>query len=121
MARKIRISVEIYSHDPGDEYEDLPEGWDDWTKERQEDFLVALAKEALFEAAGSGATVVDDAETKYTVEAKRWAHGWELHIQDVGVTQAEKLDDAEATVRDYIALALEVPADSFAVEIVQAQ
>lgn len=39
----------------------------------------------------------------YTVHAKRWAHGWELHIDDVGVTQSRTLSDAERMVRDYIA------------------
>lgn len=39
----------------------------------------------------------------YTVRAKRWAHGWELHIDGVGVTQSTTLANAEAMVRDYIA------------------
>lgn len=30
------------------------------------------------------------------VRAKRWAHGWELHIDDVGVTQSHTLRDAAA-------------------------
>ena len=38
----------------------------------------------------------------YTVRAKRWAHGWELHIDGVGVTQSRNLDDAERMARDYI-------------------
>ena len=38
----------------------------------------------------------------YRVQAKRWAHGWELHIDDVGVTQSRTLEDAEQMVRDYI-------------------
>ena len=53
----------------------------------------------------------------YTVRAKRWEHGWELHIAGVGVTQSHGLDDAEMMVRDYIALDLDVPADSFDVVI----
>lgn len=40
--------------------------------------------------------------TTYTVRAKRWAHGWELHIADVGVTQSRSLAEAEQIVRDYI-------------------
>lgn len=40
--------------------------------------------------------------TTYSVRAKRWAHGWELHIADVGVTQARNLGEAEQVVRDYI-------------------
>lgn len=38
----------------------------------------------------------------YTVRAKRWAHGWELHIAGVGVTQSRNLGEAEQIVRDYI-------------------
>lgn len=59
MTRKIRISVEIYNHQPADEYEDLPEGWDEMAGEAQEEFLVTLAKDYLFEAAGSAASVVE--------------------------------------------------------------
>ncbi len=40
--------------------------------------------------------------TTYVVRAKRWAHGWELHIDGVGVTQSRTLDGAEQMVRDYI-------------------
>jgi hypothetical protein len=40
--------------------------------------------------------------TTYTVRAKHWEHGWELHISDVGVTQSRTLDGADQTVRDYI-------------------
>jgi len=39
----------------------------------------------------------------YTVNAKRWEHGWELHIDGIGVTQSRLLSDAEAMVRDYLA------------------
>jgi len=53
----------------------------------------------------------------YKVTAKRWAHGWELHIAGVGVTQSRSLSDAEDMVRDYISLDLEVPPNSFAVAI----
>jgi DNA-directed RNA polymerase specialized sigma24 family protein len=38
----------------------------------------------------------------YNVRAKRWKHGWELHIDGVGVTQSRNLDGAEEMVRDYI-------------------
>src|SRR5450432_4217095 len=38
----------------------------------------------------------------YHVTAKRWKHGWELHIDGVGVTQSRTLDTAEQMVRDYI-------------------
>jgi hypothetical protein len=42
------------------------------------------------------------AMSTYTVRAKRWVHGWELHIDGVGVTQSRSLGDAERMVRDYI-------------------
>lgn len=38
----------------------------------------------------------------YYVRAKRWKHGWELHIDGVGVTQSRNLAGAEQMVRDYI-------------------
>lgn len=53
----------------------------------------------------------------YIVTAKRWRRGWELHIDGVGVTQVKRLNDAEAMVRDFIALDLEVAPESFDVEI----
>jgi hypothetical protein len=40
--------------------------------------------------------------TTYNVTARRWKHGWELHIDGVGVTQSRTLDTAEQMVRDYI-------------------
>src|SRR5690242_16248094 len=55
--------------------------------------------------------------TSYKVRAKRWARGWELHIDGVGVTQSHSLRDAEMMVRDYIALDGEIPPDSFDVVI----
>jgi hypothetical protein len=42
------------------------------------------------------------AVTTYAVRAKRWAHGWELHIDGIGVTQSRTLDSAEQIVRDYV-------------------
>ena len=49
----------------------------------------------------------------YSVRAKRWEHGWELHIDGLGVTQSDDLDEVETMVRDYISLDLGVPPDSF--------
>lgn len=57
----------------------------------------------------------------YTVRAKRWNNGWELHIDGprvAGVTQTHGLKSAERMARDYIALDLEEPADSFDVKII---
>lgn len=50
---------------------------------------------------------------RYTVTARRWTHGWELHIADeggdeIGVTQSRTLATAERMVRDYIALDLDL-------------
>jgi DNA-directed RNA polymerase specialized sigma subunit len=42
-----------------------------------------------------------DART-YTVRAVRWDGGWELHIQDIGVTQVRTLAHADAQARDYL-------------------
>jgi DNA-directed RNA polymerase specialized sigma24 family protein len=39
----------------------------------------------------------------YTVTAIRWDGGWELHIDNEGVTQVRTLDGAERQVRDYLA------------------
>ncbi len=39
----------------------------------------------------------------YTITAKRWEPGWELHIHRIGVTQTRLLADAEAMVGDYLA------------------
>jgi hypothetical protein len=35
----------------------------------------------------------------YTVRAKRWKHGWELHTDGIGVTQSRNLDGAERMAR----------------------
>jgi DNA-directed RNA polymerase specialized sigma24 family protein len=56
--------------------------------------------------------------TTYKVRAKRWEHGWELHIEGVGVTQSRSLRDAEMMARDYIMLDTGAPAASFTVEII---
>src|SRR5258708_2791163 len=40
----------------------------------------------------------------YKVRAKRWARGWELHIEGLGVTQSHSLRDAEMMAEDYIML-----------------
>lgn len=40
----------------------------------------------------------------YQVVAKKWAEGWELRIEDVGVTQVRRLDKADETVSSYFRL-----------------
>ncbi len=44
---------------------------------------------------------VDEVKT-YTVRPVRSKHGWELHIDGVGVTQVDDLEQARAAARDYI-------------------
>jgi predicted transcriptional regulator len=56
-------------------------------------------------------------KTRYEVRARRWARGWELHIDGVGVTQSHSLSDAEEMVRDYIALDTGADPNSFDVSI----
>lgn len=41
--------------------------------------------------------------SRYRVVVKRWAEGWELHVDEVGVTQARWPSEAERMVRDLIA------------------
>ena len=40
----------------------------------------------------------------YRVDAKRWEHGWELHVEGVGVTQSRSLHSAARMAREYISL-----------------
>lgn len=56
----------------------------------------------------------------YTVTATRNDGWWAIHADVPGTivwTQARRLDQVEATVREAIALALDVPEDSFALDI----
>ena len=54
----------------------------------------------------------------YRVLATQEQRFWLLSVPELDiVTQAKKLDRAEATVRDLIAVWLDVPPDSFAVEV----
>ncbi|WGH83126.1 helix-turn-helix domain-containing protein [Auritidibacter ignavus] len=38
----------------------------------------------------------------YTAIARRWSGGWEIHVTDLGVTQARTLAAAEQQAADYI-------------------
>ena len=40
--------------------------------------------------------------TTYNVQAKRWRHGWELHIDGVGVTRSQAFDTSDQMVRDHV-------------------
>lgn len=54
----------------------------------------------------------------YRVRAVKWAEGWELHVEGVGVTQVRTLDKAEVQVRDYLASLYERDFDSAKVFVV---
>lgn len=56
--------------------------------------------------------------TDYQVRAKRWKHGWELHIDGLGVTQSRTLRDADAMVRDFVSLNTGLAEDEFDVSII---
>lgn len=64
-----------------------------------------------------GSTRRDTPVKTYTVHAKRWARGWELHIDGLGVTQSHSLADAELMARDYIETLTGAAPGSFNVEI----
>jgi DNA-directed RNA polymerase specialized sigma24 family protein len=38
----------------------------------------------------------------YTATAIQWEHGWELHVEGIGLTQVRVLANAKAQVRDLI-------------------
>lgn len=38
----------------------------------------------------------------YTARARRWNHGWELHVAEIGVTQSRVLRDAAQQVADLV-------------------
>lgn len=59
MRRKIRVHVEIWSPNDDTEYYDLPDDWDERTPQEREDELTEMAVDALSNAAGSGACVVE--------------------------------------------------------------
>ena len=48
----------------------------------------------------------------YTVDAKRWEHGWELHVEGVGVTQSRSLRSAARLAREYISLVEDISDES---------
>ncbi|MGH3684933.1 MAG: hypothetical protein ACRDRU_27165 [Pseudonocardiaceae bacterium] len=54
----------------------------------------------------------------YRVAARRWEHGWELHIEGAGVTQSRTLAGAARMARDYLALEYGGEPGSYTVEVV---
>lgn len=53
----------------------------------------------------------------FVTRARRWRYGWELEIDGLGVTQSRTLRDADAMIRDYIALDTGLPPDAFDVDL----
>jgi len=51
----------------------------------------------------------------YSIQAVKWEHGWELHVEDVGVTQCRTLATAAQQARDFVATMLDIDADDAAV------
>ncbi|TYK45112.1 hypothetical protein [Actinomadura decatromicini] len=49
----------------------------------------------------------------YNVRLIPWEHGYEVHVDCVGVTQASDRNDIEEMARDFVATEFDVPADSF--------
>lgn len=60
---------------------------------------------------------VTEARNTYQVTAVPWEQGWELHVDGVGVTQSDTLDDAEMMARDLIARRQGVAPRSFDVRV----
>lgn len=54
----------------------------------------------------------------YTVRARRWSGGWELHIADVGVTQVNTLARADQQVRDYLETRYDVDVGDVEINVV---
>lgn len=53
----------------------------------------------------------------YAARAVRWEHGWEIHIEGVGVTQSRTLADAERMARDLIATMLGGEGEDYTVDV----
>ncbi len=47
----------------------------------------------------------------YNVQAVKWEHGWELHVEDVGVTQCRILATAVQQARDFVATMFDIDVD----------
>lgn len=56
--------------------------------------------------------------TTYRAEAVRWKHGWELHVDGVGVTQVRTLATADQQVRDLVETMLDIDASDARVILV---
>lgn len=54
----------------------------------------------------------------FTARARRWKHGWELHVDGVGVTQVRVLERARDQVCDLIETMTDARPEASAVELV---
>jgi hypothetical protein len=54
----------------------------------------------------------------YSVRARRWSGGWELHIAGVGVTQVSTLARAVPQVRDYLETLYDVDVTDVEVDVI---
>jgi len=57
------------------------------------------------------------AVSAYNVQAVKWEHGWELHVENVGVTQCRTLATAVQQVRDFVATMGDIDADDAKVRL----
>jgi hypothetical protein len=53
----------------------------------------------------------------YPVTASRTGRYWAVSIGDIGATQARHLREVESMAREYVALQLDVPENSFALDV----
>ncbi len=53
----------------------------------------------------------------YIAKAKRWEHGWEIHVEGVGVTQVRLLEQAIPQARDLIETMLDLRVDESEIEL----
>lgn len=56
--RMIRVHVEVFRADGSEDLYDLPDGWDGWPPDAQEEYLGSLAENAVYEVANGGAVIV---------------------------------------------------------------
>ena len=61
MSRRIKIYINTgFAAGKHVDYDDLPEGWDDWTEEEREDHLNEVAQDFMSNRIDYGAYVVDE-------------------------------------------------------------
>ncbi len=49
---------------------------------------------------------------EYNVRAVKWEHGWELHVEGLGVSQCRTLATAAQQVRDFVATITDTDTDT---------